>query len=299
MADTNTTTLVGKLTNIADGFRSSRSLTETLSLDEMATLAAVPIGGENKLPQVIDKTVTELTAEDLAGATKMGNFAFSGCTQLTSIVIPDTVTSLGNNAFTSCVKLTSIIIPDSVLEMGNNMFQYCSALTTAVIGNGIQTLSSSAFNGCTNLTSVTIGNRVKNIGPSAFYKCNKLTSITIPNSVTTISNEAFQSCTKLTNLIIGNSVTSIGSYAFSGCNSLTSVTIPNSVTTISSKSLQIGLSSNKATITFLRTTPPSIASDTFANSTLNKIIVPKGCGEAYKTATNWAKFADFIEEAAE
>ena len=275
MADTNTTTLVDKLTNIADGFRTSRSLTETLSLDEMATLAAVPIGGESKLPQVIDKTITEITAEDLAGITKMGNFAFNGCTALTSIVIPDTVTSLGNNVFTSCTSLRSIIIPDSVLSMGSNMFQYCSALTSAVIGNGIQTLESSAFNSCYNLTSVTIGSSVTNIKAKAFNDCYNLTSVTIPDSVTSIDNGVFEDCRSLTSITIPNRVTSIGHYA-----------------------LQIGKSTNKGTITFLRTTPPTIQTTTFSTSKLEKIIVPAGSGEAYRTATNWANLADFIEEAA-
>lgn len=276
MADTNNATLVGKLTNIADGFRTSRSLTETLSLDEMATLAAVPIGStDNKLPQVIDKTVTELTAGDLAGATKIGNFVFTGCTALTSIIIPDTVTSLGSNVFTSCTSLTSIIIPDSVLSMGDNMFQYCTALTTAVIGNGIQTLASSAFNSCSNLESVTIGNRVTSIKQRAFYKCKKLMSVTIPNSVTNIEDAVFEDCWNLTSVTIPNRVTSIGYYA-----------------------LQIGRSNNKATITFLRTTPPTIQTTTFSLSTLEKIIVPAGSGEAYRTATNWANYADLIEEAA-
>lgn len=253
MESTNTTTLVGKLTNIADGFRTSRSLTETLSLDEMATLAAVPIGStNNKLSQLVDKTITEITAEDLAGITKIGTYAFTSCVNLTSVIIPDTVTSLGNNAFTSCVKLTSIIIPNSVLEMGSNMFQYCSALTTAVIGNGIQTLSSSAFQSCSSLTSVIIGNRIQTIGSNVFTSCRKLTSLTIPSSVTRIEGGA----------------------------------------------LQIGNSNNKGTITFLRTTPPSISPSAFNASYLNKIIVPAGCGEAYRTATNWANFAEYIEEAA-
>lgn len=252
MADTNTTTLVGKLTNIADGFRISRSLTETLSLDEMATLAAVPVGGENKLAQLVDKTITEITAGDLAGITTIGTFAFTGCVNLTNVTIPDTVITIGNNAFTSCTSLTSIIIPNSVLEMGSNMFQYCSALTTAVIGNSIQTLGSSMFSNCTNLTSVTIGNRVQTIGSSAFNTTKKLTSLTIPASVTRIKGDA----------------------------------------------LTIGSSTGKATITFLRTTPPTIQKNSFNVDYLNKIIVPVGCGEAYRTATNWANFADFIEEAA-
>jgi hypothetical protein len=94
-------------------------------------------------------------------------------------------------------------------------------------------------------------------------------------------------------------VTKIGDYVFRQCLNLTSIIIPDSVTQIGGYALRIGSTTNKGTITFLGTTPPSIRSDTFVFSQLEKIIVPKGCGEAYKAATNWAKYADYIEEAAE
>jgi hypothetical protein len=109
----------------------------------------------------------------------------------------------------------------------------------------------------------------------------------------------FRNCTSLTSVTIPDSVTTIGYYAFDNCTSLTNITIPNSVTELHYDTLNIGSSTNKATITFLGAIPPTIYTSTFNASKLNKIIVPKGCGEAYKAATNWAKFADYIEEAAE
>ena len=155
--------------------------------------------------------------------------AFSGCTGLTSVIIGNSVTSIGNSAFSDCSGLTSITIPNSVTSIGMYAFYNCTGLTSIVIGNSVTSIGDYAFSGCTELTSVIIGNSVTSIGNSAFSGCSGLTSITIPNSVTSIRNYAFEGCTGLTSIVIGNSVTSIGDYAFSGCTGLTSVTIPNSV----------------------------------------------------------------------
>ena len=125
-------------------------------------------------------------------------FAFSGCSSLTSITIPDSVTSIGRSAFSYCSKLTNITIPDSVTSIG-----------------------SYAFDGCSGLTSITIPESVTSIGDFAFSNCHGLTSITIPESVTSIGDFAFRGCSRLTSITIPNSVTSIGDNAFSGCSRLT------------------------------------------------------------------------------
>lgn len=163
--------------------------------------------------------------------TTIGENAFSGCGGLTSVTIPDSVTSIEDYAFSSC-PLTSVIIPNSVTNLGIGVFSGCSDIKTAVIGNGVTNISELTFSGCGGLTSITIPDGVTAIGGQAFYDCSSLTSVTLPDSVTSIGNSAFSGCSGLTDIQIGNSVTSIGDSAFSGCSNLTNITIPDSVTNI-------------------------------------------------------------------
>ena len=132
----------------------------------------------------------------------------------------------------NCIGLTSVTIPNSVTSIGDRAFSDCSGLTSVTIPNSVTSIGYEAFRDCTSLTSITIPNSVTSIGWSAFFGCSGLTSVTIPNSVTSIASHAFQRCSGLTSVTIPNSVTSIGYYAFDGCSGLTSVTIPNSVTSI-------------------------------------------------------------------
>jgi len=164
--------------------------------------------------------------------------AFEGCSNLTSITIPDSVTSIGDYAFEICTSLTSITIPDSVTSIGSYAFNGCSGLTNISIGNSVTSIGDYAFNNCTGLTSITIPDSVTSIGDYAFNNCTGLTSITIPDSVTSMGNYAFSYCTSLTSITIGNSVTSIGDYAFNNCTGLIDITIPDSVTSIGSNAFE-------------------------------------------------------------
>ena len=166
------------------------------------------------------------------GVTSIGNSVFRDCSSLTSIVIPDSVTSIGDYAFSYCRSLTSIVIPDSVTSIGDYAFSWCTSLTSIVIPEGVTSIGNSAFRDCSSLTSIVIPEGVTSIGNSAFSGCDSLTSIVIPESVTSIGNSAFCDCESLTSIVIPEGVTSIGYYAFYDCNSLTSIVIPDSVTSI-------------------------------------------------------------------
>jgi hypothetical protein len=196
--------------------------------------------------------------------TRIGSHAFEGCSNLKSVIIPNSVTSIENGAFYGCKSLTSVIISNSVTWIAEYAFYYCTGLTSIEIPNSVTSIGDEAFAGCNSLTSVTIPNSVTSIQNGAFCKCSGLTSISvdsnnsmydsrencnaiietatntliaacqktvIPNSVISIRG-AFEGCSSLTSITIPNSVTNIGWNAFEGCTHLTSVTIPNSVTTI-------------------------------------------------------------------
>ena len=158
--------------------------------------------------------------------------SFLACTALTSVTIPDSVTSIGSGAFAQCKSLTSIKLPDSVTSIGDGAFTGCTALTSVTIPDSVTSIGPEAFAKCESLTSIKLPDSITSIGDKAFFECTALTSITIPKSVTSIGTGAFFDCTALTSVTLGNSVTSIGMGAFGRCKSLTSVKLPDSVTSI-------------------------------------------------------------------
>ena len=151
--------------------------------------------------------------------TSIGEWAFSWCSSLTSVEIPNSVTSIGNSAFEVCYSLTAIEIPNSVTSIGSSAFSGCSSLTSVEIPNSVTSIGSSAFYGCSGLTAIEIPNSVTSIGDEAFYGCSKLTAIQIPSSITSIGYSAFEDCSNLNQLVIGNGqeTLTIQSNTFSSC----------------------------------------------------------------------------------
>ena len=243
------------------------------------------------------KEIKEYVVPD--GVTSIGDYAFAGCSGLTSITIPNSVTSIGKSAFWFCSGLTSITIPNSVTSIEINTFFECLGLTSVTIGNSVTSIGKYAFGGCKNLTSLTILSGVTSIGESAFQKCSGLTSVTLPNSVTNIENHAFRDCLGLTSVTIPNSVTSIGESAFRDCLGLTSVTIGNSVTSIGKYAFDgadipivVSLVENPFEIYGKTSDNRIFTNNTFLNATL---YVPVGTIEKYKATEGWKDFM-FIEE---
>lgn len=235
-----------------------------------------------------DNTIIELNDGTLGIA---GN-AFSSCTGLTSINIPNSVTNIGVGAFSGCRNLNTIIIPNGVTSIGGGTFNGCQALTSINIPEGVTCIGNFTYGGCSSLTSITIPNSVMQIGPYAFSDCSNLNSVTIPVGVSSIDISAFSGCTSLTSINIPNGVSSIGAYAFSSCSNLTTIKIPESVTEIGYRAFLTFSSSLSAVKVGMRN-PVAILPETFWDSAT--LYVPYGCKEAYQSADYWKNFTEIIE----
>jgi hypothetical protein len=162
----------------------------------------------------------------------IGKYAFSTCTNVTSVTIPDGVTNIGDHAFSACANLTSVRIPGSVCEIGIKAFNICTSLTNVDIANGVTKIAESAFRSCASLTRLTIPGSVTEIGDYAFAACSSLRNVSIPNSVLHLGGGAFYECFDLMSATLGTSVTNVAAYVLASCHSLTSIGIPDSVTTL-------------------------------------------------------------------
>ena len=196
-------------------------------------------GGSSSSTAVPKSTSGAITIPSSLGGNPVrgiNSSAFYGCYALTSVTIPEGVTSFGGDAFEQCSSLTSVTIPGRLLQQGKmssyfpDRYQF---LRTIILTGTVTSIGESAFSGCKQLESVVIPNGVTTIGNLVFFGCSSLASITIPDSVSSIGYEAFYGCKGLAALTIGTNVTSIGKEAFSRCTNLSSVVIPESVTNIS------------------------------------------------------------------
>lgn len=194
----------------------------------------------------------------------INSHTFEGCSEMTSITIPNSIKSIGSYAFSCCSSLTSITIPNAVTTIRDNTFEYCSSLTSIYIHSGITSIATGAFMACSSLQSISVDKNNENY--DSRDNCNAIIATNsdeliagcmntiIPENVKSIADYAFYGCTGLTSVSIGSdnvpsssgvaplppgssssnntNGTSIGNYAFFGCSNLASVTIRNSVTKV-------------------------------------------------------------------
>lgn len=169
------------------------------------------------LYQVTDADITNCTVHPSLHI--IADSAFSGCTALTEIDIPDGVVRIGSRTFQGCTALQRISIPDSVQTLGNMTFYDCSSLRQIIVPEAVTSIGDSLFYRCNALSEVIIKGKIESIGSYAFHECTSLAAITLPNTLKTIHYRAFSGCTALSYIIIPQSVISIGYYAFEGWSS--------------------------------------------------------------------------------
>ena len=172
------------------------------------------------------KTLNDIQTVEIGECvTQIGDKAFSGCTMLESVTLPQSLRSIGNDAFQNCRSLSSVTIPSDVRDIGQYAFYHCLALESANIPDSVSTISMHTFRGCSSLSSVTVGSGVTRIEACAFSGCTSLSSITIPSGVTYIGQEAFAYCESLTSITLPSVITSLGNKPFYECRGLQSLTI--------------------------------------------------------------------------
>lgn len=150
--------------------------------------------------------------------------------EITSVVIPDTVTSIGEKAFSYCGEMTAVEIPDSVTYIGKRAFEYCEALNSVDIPGSVKTIDNHAFYYSSGLESLTLGYGIETIGSETFYCCKQLQAVTLPGSLKSVGKHAFTSCENMQTLVIEDGVEYIGFEAFYRCDSLKALSLPGSVT---------------------------------------------------------------------
>ena len=187
----------------------------------------------NEIPESAFEDCSNLTSIILPSSlTAIGKSAFYNCSSLKSIVIPNGVTSIQNSTFEKCINLKSILIPSSVTSIGEYAFEYCSSLESINLPESLVTIEDESFKNCTALTSITIPSKVKELGDEIFSGCDSLATVIISEGVTTIGRWMFDYCGGITSISLPNSLTTIKEGAFEDCIALSSLALPPSVSTI-------------------------------------------------------------------
>ena len=223
--------------------------------------------------------------------TAIADEAFRACDQLTQVVLPNSIRSIGRNAFYGCSALSNINLPTSLTSIASTAFGYCTSLTSIVIPDNVRTLDWNVFYCCTALNDVTISASVTELN-GTFFGCTALNAVEIPQSVTKLDG-TFTGCTGLSSVNVPASVEYIGARTFENCSALALVVLPSSLTYIAEQAFFN--CENLKTITCLATTPPSMYtndSECFDYATYmdGLLFVPSASIQQYQSTDWWSLF---------
>lgn len=163
--------------------------------------------------------------------TAIGFSAFSGSSDMTEVILPNSITSIGESAFYNCSGLTSLKLPAALAHIGQSAFEGCSGLTSVTMPEGLTAIGASAFSLC-GLTSMVVPNSVTSIGDMAFMFNDALTEVVLPDNVTELGSNVFYGCSALKSVNIPAGITAIPYGFMAYCSALTTLSIPEAVTSI-------------------------------------------------------------------
>jgi hypothetical protein len=177
---------------------------------------------------------TSLTSVTIPeGVTSIGTEAFKGCKAITELKLPESLTVIGDGTFEMCSNLTTVNVPDSVTAIGEAAFAYCEKITEINIPGGITTIEDSTFTHCSGLKIILLPETVTGIGDYAFEWCDGLLQVQLSPALTSIGDYAFSNCKKLSHITLPGGLTHLGEWAFSWCDNMMSVNIPSPIQRVS------------------------------------------------------------------
>ena len=200
--------------------------------------------------------------------TKVGAYAFQGCSGITAMILPEGIKEIGDYAFAYATAMTSVSLPESLEKIGTGTFKY------------------------SGLTAVELPENSLNLGPAAFMGCSQLASVKLPSQITVLPNYLFENCYRLESIVIPNNVNTIGSSCFRN-TALTSVLLPESLGSLGSSSFECA---NLTTVVSPLKQPISIYDDTFSNRTNATLYVPMDWKSNYYSVNYWKDFGTIIDD---
>lgn len=262
---------------------------EVTGVGECSVIASPGVKGALVIPETVVEENVEYRVTTIAPS------AFSGCGELTELLLPSSVTHIGDEAFRSCTGLNLVELGSGVAAIGDMAFRGCSSLALLVLPPSTPQCGKYIFMGCSALKAVDIPEGWSSVPSGLFARCAGLTSVTMPSTITSIGDEAFSDCTAIARISIPDGVSTIGRKSFYDCTSLTDVTLGSGMTSIGMQAF--GGCSKITAVRCMAQTPPATGlyvfdTQVYTHATLN---VPTGSLIPYSIEPIWKEFADMKE----